>query len=63
MFLNPHTSLELTRERQRDMLAQAEQRRLVRLVRATTAGAEHRPQPRLHLRRAVRVVLRTAPEG
>lgn len=63
MFSNPHISLELARGRQRDLLAQAEQYRQVRHVRAATAGVEHRPQPRQHLRRAVRVILRTAPEG
>jgi hypothetical protein len=63
MFPNPHISLELARGRQRDLIAQAEQYRLARHVRAATAGAEHRPQPRQHLRRAVRVILRTAPEG
>ena len=63
MFSNPHISLELARDRQRDLLAQADQYRLVRHVRAATAGGDHRPQPRQHLRRAVRVILRTAPEG
>jgi hypothetical protein len=74
MFLNPNTSRELARERQRDMLAQAAQDRLARQVkshgRAAKLGPQPRPrlrpQPRQQLRRALRAaaaLLRLAPEN
>lgn len=66
MFLNPNISRELARERQRDMLAQAEQDRLARQVQAAArAAAGSRPRPEPRLRRALRAVaalLRPAPE-
>jgi len=74
MFLNPNISRELAHERQRDMLAQADQDRLARQVqshdRVAKLGPQPqprlRPQPRLQLRRALRAaaaLLRPAPEN
>jgi hypothetical protein len=59
MFTNPYLSRELARDRQREMLAQADQRRQAReLARVSrgTEGTERRP------RRALRIALRLRPE-
>ncbi len=66
MFLNPTISRELAHERQRDMLTQADQDRLARQVQATARVADHGPQPRQQLRRALRAastLLRPAPQN
>ena len=66
MFLNPTISRELARERQRDMLAQAHQGRLVQPAQAAARGAKLRPQPRQQLRRALRAaaaLLSPAPQN
>ena len=69
MFLHPTISRELARERQRDLLVQAHHDRLARQARqakAHTRVAKLRPQPRQHLRRALRsaaALLRTAPQN
>jgi hypothetical protein len=72
VFIHPHIGRELARERQRDLQARAHQERLVQEARQarqlqTAAGvAEHLPQPRQRLRRALRAaaaLLRAAPEN
>jgi hypothetical protein len=60
MFTYPYIGSQLARERQRDMLAEADQRRLVRQLRharASRRAAETEPR----LRRALRTVLRLRP--
>lgn len=58
MFINPEISRELARDRQRDMLAQAQARRLTRLPAGSrVARLTWRPVRRL------RRVLRTAPQA
>ena len=59
MFTNPYLSRELARDRQREMLAQADQQRQAReLARVSRGpeGTERRP------RRALRIALRLRPE-
>ena len=59
MFTNPYFSRELARDRQREMLALADQQRQARkLARASRGaeGTERRP------RRALRIALRLRPE-
>jgi hypothetical protein len=61
MFTHPYIGSQLAREHHRDMLAQADQQRLVRQLRGH-ARASRRPagtQPRL--RRALRTALRLRP--
>ena len=56
MFIHPETSRELARDRQRDMLAQAQARRLTRLP-AESRVARPTWQPVRRLRRALRTAL------
>jgi hypothetical protein len=59
MFTNPYLSGELARQRQRDMQAQADRRRLARRLHATSGTAPSRQRLRGALRAAAR--LRPAP--
>jgi hypothetical protein len=61
MFMQPYTGGQLARERQRDMLAQADRQRLVRQLRqhAKATRPAARTEPRL--RRALRTALRLRP--
>jgi hypothetical protein len=59
MFTNPYLSRELARDRQREMLAQADQQRQARELARVSRGAEgtgRRPH------RALRIALRLRPE-
>lgn len=59
MFMNPYISRELARQRQQEMLAQAERQRLARRLHATTGTATARQRLRGALRAAA--WLRAAP--
>ena len=56
MLIHPEISKELARDRQRDMLAQAQARRLTRLP-AEPRTARHNWQPVRRLSRALRTAL------
>jgi hypothetical protein len=64
MFMNPHFSWELARERQRDMLTHAQCHRLARRPHAESGIAQLREQPWQRLRRTLRAAtgLRAAPQ-
>ena len=64
MFMHPYISRELIRERQREMLAQAQCQHLARRLYARSGTAQHREQPWQRLRRALRAAagLRAAPQ-
>jgi hypothetical protein len=57
MFMNPFISAELVRQRQQEMLAQAEYQRLARRLHAKPGTAPSRPR----LRGALRAVARLRP--
>ncbi len=59
MFMHPHISAELGRQRQRDMRARAERQRLARRLHGTSGTAPSRQRLRGALRAAAR--LRPAP--
>ena len=55
MFMNPHISAELARQRQREMLARAERQRLARRLHATSGTAPSGQRLRGALRAAARL--------
>ena len=58
MFMNPYISAELARQRQHEMLAQADRRRLARQLHATSGTARSGQRPRQRLRGALRAAAR-----
>jgi hypothetical protein len=58
MFMNPYISSQLAAERQRDLLAHAQHRRLIRRLRAEAGGRQYREQSKRHLRQALRAAAR-----
>lgn len=65
MFTNPSRAMEIACERQREMLAGAEQQSLVRRLRAESRTARHGKRPERRLRHARRAAdgFRTAPQA
>ena len=58
MFLHPYISGELARQRQHEMLAQADRQRLARQLRATSRTARSDQRPGQRLRDALRAIAR-----
>jgi hypothetical protein len=58
MFTHPYVGSELARERQREMLAYAEQQRLFRRLRAESRAAPHAERPERRIRRVLRAAAR-----
>jgi hypothetical protein len=56
MFTNSYFAAELDRERQREMLARAEDQRVARQLHARSRTAKSVERPRRRLRRALRLV-------
>jgi GAF domain-containing protein len=54
MFVHPHLSGQVARERQRDMLATAEQQRLIRQLRAASRESRHAATPGHRVRTRIR---------
>ena len=58
MFMNPYISGELARQRQHEMLAEADRHRLARQLHATSGTARSGQRPRQRLRDALRAAAR-----
>jgi hypothetical protein len=58
MFIHPYMSSQLARERQRDMLAQADQHRLARELREHARASRRVERAERRLRHALRAALR-----
>jgi hypothetical protein len=59
MFTHPYITGELTRDRQRAKLAQADKQRLVRKLRDVARASRHPEHARRHINRSVMRALRT----
>lgn len=58
MFMHPYISGEVARQRQHEMLAEADRRRLARQLHATSGTAQSGQRPRQRLRGALRAAVR-----
>jgi len=58
MFTNPYLGMEIARERQRELLAAAEQQRLVRQLRAMARASRQADRTKQHLGHAGRAIAR-----
>jgi len=62
MFTNPYLSTQLARERQREMLAHADQQRLARRLHAESRAIRQAERPERRIRRALRKAARLRTE-
>jgi hypothetical protein len=63
MFTHPYIGSQIARERQREMLAQADQQRLVRQARESARGSRRAEGTERRLRRTLRTALRLRPQA
>jgi hypothetical protein len=61
MYMHPYTASQVARERQRDMLAQADHHRLARQLRQHARASQDARATEHRLRRALRATLRLRP--